>query len=315
MRMHERQLASPRFGEELRKLFPLIEPGLSDSACLDNMFELLVSSGRSMEHAMLMLLPQAWGEKYYMGRDVRGFFEYHSALMEPWDGPAAVVFSDGVNAGAVLDRNGLRPARYTLCEDGTFVLASEAGVLDIAAENVVKHGRLSPGEMIYLDMEHHRVVPDAEIKNRLARSKPYRRYVEENRLSVHGLFTEITASEPERNLEEMQRCFGYTREDLELIIAPMGETGKEPVGSMGNDAALAVLSKRPQSLFNYFKQLFAQVTNPPIDPIREELVMSLMTYIGNRGNILAETPEHARLIKLRRPVLTDEELSRLETWL
>ncbi|MCI5779888.1 MAG: glutamate synthase large subunit [Lentisphaeria bacterium] len=313
MRMHERQLASPRFGEELCKLFPLIEPGLSDSACLDNMFELLVASGRSMEHAMLMLLPQAWGEKYYMGRDVRGFFEYHSALMEPWDGPAAVVFSDGVNAGAVLDRNGLRPARYTLCEDGTFVLASEAGVLDIAAENVVKHGRLSPGEMIYLDMEHHRVVPDAEIKNRLARSKPYRRYVEENRLSVHGLFTEITASEPERNLEEMQKFFGYTREDLELIITPMGETGKEPVGSMGNDAALAVLSDRPQSLFNYFKQLFAQVTNPPIDPIREELVMSLMTYIGNRGNILAETPEHARLIKLRRPVLTDEELSRLAT--
>jgi len=314
MRARERLLKSPLFGDDLAKLLPLIEPGQSDSASLDNMFELLVAAGRAPEHAMLMLIPQAWGAKYYMGRDVRGFFEYHSALMEPWDGPAAIAFSDGVNAGAILDRNGLRPARYTKCKDGLFVLASETGVLDIPAEDVELKGRLRPGEIILLDMENHRIVPDSEVKNRLARSKPYRRWVEENRLSVHGLFTDITASRPDEDLSGKQRLFGYTREDLDVILKPMAAQGKEPVGSMGNDAALAVLSERPQLLFQYFKQLFAQVTNPPIDPIREELVMSLMTYIGNRGNILEETPEHARLIKLRRPVLTDDELRHLQNF-
>lgn len=313
LKIREGSLASPLWGDDIKKLLPLIGDGLSDSAALDNMFELLVASGRSLEHAMLMLLPQAWGNKYYMGRDVRGFFEYHSALMEPWDGPAAVTFTDGINAGAILDRNGLRPARFTLYKDGTFVLASEAGVLNIDARNVSQHGRLKPGEIIFLDLQKHRIVPDSEIKNRLARSKPYRRWVEENRISVHGLFSEMTPSEPGKDLEQKQKFFGYTREDLDIIIKTMAETGKEPVGSMGNDAALAVLSDKTQMLFNYFKQLFAQVTNPPIDPIREELVMSLMTYIGNKGNILAETPEHARLIKLPRPILTDDELSRLET--
>ena len=312
LKARERLMESPLFGDDLKKLLPLIDAGQSDSASLDNMFELLVAAGRPMEHAMLMLLPQAWGAKYYMGNDVRGFFEYHSALMEPWDGPAAVAFSDGVNAGAILDRNGLRPARFTLCRDGLFVLASETGVLDIPPAQIVSKGRLKPGEMIFLDLESHRILRDAELKNRIARSKPYRRWVEENRLSVHGLFTDITASEPESDLADRQRFFGYTREDLDLIIKPMSESGKEPIGSMGNDAALAVLSSKPQLLFQYFKQLFAQVTNPPIDPIREELVMSLMTYIGNKGNILAETPEHARLIKLRRPILTDDELRRLE---
>ncbi len=314
MRAREHLLKSELFGDDLAKLLPLIEPGQSDSASLDNMFELLVAAGRSPEHAMLMLIPQAWGAKYYMGRDVRGFFEYHSALMEPWDGPAAIAFSDGVNAGAILDRNGLRPARYTKCKDGLFVLASETGVLDIPAEDVELKGRLKPGEIILLDMENHRIVPDSEVKNRLARSKPYRRWVEENRLSVHGLFTDITASRPEEDLTAKQRFFGYTREDMDVILKPMAIQGKEPVGSMGNDAALAVLSERPQLLFQYFKQLFAQVTNPPIDPIREELVMSLMTYIGNKGNILEETPEHARLIKLRRPVLTDDELRHLQNF-
>ena len=307
----EKLLRSPLFGEDIAKLMPLIEPGQSDSASLDNMFELLVAAGRPLEHAMLMLMPQAWGQKYYMGNDVRAFFEYHSALMEPWDGPAAVAFSDGVNAGAALDRNGLRPARYTLCRDGLFVLASETGVLDIAPDQVAVKGRLKPGEILLLDLEHHRLVNDSEVKNRLARSKPYRRWVEENRLSVHGLFTEITASEPGSNLLYRQQFFGYSREDLEMILTPMAQQGREPTGSMGNDAALAVLSEKPQLLFGYFKQLFAQVTNPPIDPIREELVMSLMTYIGNQGNILGETPEHARLIKLRRPVLTDDEVRQL----
>ena len=284
----------------------------SDSASLDNVFELLVNSGRDLPHAMLMLMPQAWGAKYHMGHDVRGFFEYHSALMEPWDGPAAVAFTDGVTAGAALDRNGLRPARWTLAKDGLFVLASETGVLDIAPERVARHGRLRPGSMVYLDLPNHRLMEDAEIKNLYARRRPYRRWVKENRIDIHGLFSEIVPSAATQDLAENLRRFGVTDEELNLVIRPMAETGAEPVGSMGNDAALACLSEKRRSLFDFFHQLFAQVTNPPVDPIREELVMSLMTYIGNRGDILAETPEHARLIKLKRPVLTDGELERIK---
>ena len=311
LKAREKDLASPLFGDDLKKVLPLIRDGQSDSASLDNMFELLVAAGRDPAHAMLMLMPQAWGAKYYMGHDVRGFYEYHSALMEPWDGPAAVAFTDGLTAGAALDRNGLRPARWTLTKDNLFVLASETGVLDIAPESVVRHGRVKPGAMIYLDLPNHRLLEDAEIKTRYARRKPYRRWVEENRITIQGLFTEIVPSKVSGDLAARQRLFGYTDEDLELILGPMARDGKEPVGSMGNDAALACRSHERRSLFDFFHQLFAQVTNPPIDPIREELVMSLMTYIGNRGNILDETPEHARLIKLRRPVLTDDELARL----
>ena len=286
----------------------------SDSASLDNIFELLVNSGRDLPHTMLMLVPQAWGAKYHMGHDVRGFFEYHSALMEPWDGPAAVAFTDGITAGAALDRNGLRPARWTLTKNGLFVLASEAGVLDIPPEDVARHGRLKPGSMIYLDLPSHRLLEDAEIKNFYARRKPYRRWVKENRIDIHGLFSEIVPSaiQDGENLQREEARFGWTQEDIELIIRPMAETGQEPVGSMGNDAALPSLSQKRRSLFDFFHQLFAQVTNPPIDPIREELVMSLMTFIGNKGDILSETPEHARLIKLKRPVLTDDELERLK---
>jgi len=290
----------------------------SDSASLDNIFELLVASGRDLPHAMLMLMPQAWGAKYHMGHDVRGFFEYHSALMEPWDGPAAVAFTDGVTAGAALDRNGLRPARWTLTKDGLFVLASETGVLDIPPENVARRGRLKPGSMVYLDIPNHRLLEDAEIKNFYARRRPYRRWVKENRIDIHGLFSEIVPSavlegeDGKAALLREEKRFGWSQEDVDLVIRPMAETGQEPVGSMGNDAALPGLSRRRRSLFDFFHQLFAQVTNPPIDPIREELVMSLMTYIGNKGDILTETPEHARLIKLKRPVLTDDELERLK---
>lgn len=307
----EPSLASPMFGDELKKLLPLVKLGQSDSASLDNMFELLVAAGRDAPHAMLMLMPQAWGAKYHMGHDVRGFCEYHSALMEPWDGPAAVAFTDGINVGAALDRNGLRPARWTLTNDGLFVLASETGVLDIPSADVARHGRLKPGSMLWLDLEHNRLLEDAEVKTFYARRRPYRRWVEQNRIAIQGLFTEIVPSDVPGNLVREQATFGYSLEDLNLILKPMAETGHEPVGAMGNDAALAALSKRPRLLFDFFKQLFAQVTNPPIDPIREELVMSLMTYIGNVGNILDETPEHARLIKLRRPVLTEDELKRL----
>ena len=311
LRSREASLTSELLGDDLKDILPLIQESQSDSACLDNMFELLCASGRSLCHTMLMLMPQAWGKKYHLGRDVRGFFEYHSALLEPWDGPAAVAFSDGINAGAMLDRNGLRPARYKLTRENKFVLASETGVLDIPSEHVVRSGRLKPGEIIYCDMKNHRLLLDAEIKNFIARRQPYRRWVEENKISVHGLFASVIPSEADFNLIAEERRFGYSREDIEMILKPMGATGHEPIGSMGNDAALAVLSKKPQVLFNYFKQLFAQVTNPPIDSIREELVMSLTTYIGNNGNILTESPLHARLIKLPRPVLTDDELARL----
>ena len=309
--VREPHLSSALLGDDLQKLLPLIPPGQSDSACLDNMVELLAAAGRDLRHAMLMLMPQAWGVNYHLGPDVRGFFEYHSALMEPWDGPTAVVFSDGVNAGAMLDRNGLRPARYTLTTDDIFILASETGVADIPAEKVARKGRLRPGEMIYCDLVNHRLVSDAETKNEMARRMPYRRWVEQNKISVRSLFDSVSASAEMPDLAVHQRQFGFTQEDVELILRPMMMKGAEPLGSMGNDAPLAVLSGKAPLLFNYFKQLFAQVTNPPIDPIREELVMSLTTYIGNHPNILEETPEHARLIKMARPVITDEELNRL----
>ena len=312
LKAREPHLKSDVIGDDLKKLLPLIPAGQSDSACLDNMFELLVAAGRSLPHAMMMLMPQAWGAKHYLGRDVRGFFEYESMLMEPWDGPAAVAFSDGVNAGAILDRNGLRPARYTLCKDGLFVMASETGVLDLRDDEIEEKGRLKPGEIIYLDLENRRILRNAEMKAQVARSKPYRRWVAENKMSVRGLFSEISPSDVPDDLLARQKRFGYSAEDLAVVLKPMAEKGAEPIGSMGNDAALAVLSDKPQPLFGYFKQLFAQVTNPPIDPIREELVMSLTTYIGNHGNILEETPEQARLIKIPRPIVTEEEIRRFE---
>ena len=246
-----------------------------------------------------------------MTKDICGFFDYHSALEEPWDGPAAVTFTDGIGAGAMLDRNGLRPARYSLTKDGLFVLASETGVLDLKPEDIVRRGRLKPGEILWCDLQAHRLVLDAELKNTIARQAPYRRWAQENKIPVAGLFDSIAAARVTDTLKEKQRLFGWTQEDIELLVRPMVETGKEPVGSMGNDAALAVLSPRPQLLFNYFKQRFAQVTNPPIDPIREQLVMSLTTYIGNQGNILSEEDHRASIIRLARPILTGGDLARL----
>ena len=253
--VREPHLSSTLLGDDLQKLLPLIPPGQSDSACLDNMVELLAAAGRDLRHVMLMLMPQAWGVNYHLGPDVRGFFEYHSAMMEPWDGPTAVVFSDGINAGAMLDRNGLRPARYTLTTDDIFILASETGVADIPAEKVARKGRLRPGEMIYCDLVNHRLVSDAETKNEMARRMPYRRWVEKNKISVRSLFDSISASAEMPDLVGRQRQFGFTQEDVELIIRPMMLKGAEPLGSMGNDAPLAVLSGKAPLLFNYFKQL------------------------------------------------------------
>ncbi|MBQ6472561.1 MAG: glutamate synthase large subunit [Victivallales bacterium] len=310
-RTREAFLRSGLFGDDLRKLLPLIDECQSDSACLDNMAELLCQAGRSLPHVMMMLIPQAWGENYHLTKDIRGFFDYHSTLVEPWDGPAAVTFTDGCGCGAMLDRNGLRPARYSLTRDGKFILASETGVLDLSPAEVVRRGRLKPGEILWCDLKAHRLVLDTELKNTIARQMPYRRWSGENKIPVAGMFDTIAAAKVTDGLRERQWLFGWTQEDVELLLRPMVETGHEPVGSMGNDAALAVLSPRPQLLFNYFKQRFAQVTNPPIDPIREELVMSLTTYIGNCGNILSEEEHRASVIRLARPVLTGEDLMRL----
>lgn len=313
MSAREQALASPLFGDDIRRILPVIRPGQSDSASLDNALELLAAGGRSLPHAMMMLIPQAWGKKYFMGEDVRGFFDYHSGIMEPWDGPAAVCFTDGEGAGAMVDRNGLRPMRYELSRSGLLVLASEAGVVDTDPADVVERGCLRPGQMLWINFAAGRVSYDAEIKTLIARRRPYRRWCQENRIHIRGFFDSITAPEVDAGtLLARQTLFGYTKDEIDAFLDPMAATGQDPLASMGNDAALAVLSERPQLLFNYFKQLFAQVTNPPIDPIREELVMSLTTYIGNPPNILEESPRMARIIRLERPVLTSGDLDRLK---
>ncbi len=314
MKARQDNLESPLFGEDIKKLLPIIEEGVSDSACLDNVLELLSRGGRSLSHSMMMLIPQAWGAKYPIGPDLRGFFEYHAGLMEPWDGPAAVAFTDGRKVGALLDRNGLRPGRYTVTKDGFVVFASETGVLDIAPSDVETKGALRPGQMFLADLEDGRMVYDTQLKMYLARRRPYRRWVNENKISIHGLYGAVSAVKPSQDsLSQQHKLFGYTREDMNRILNPMAVDGKEPVGSMGADQPPAVLSEKPQLLYWYFKQLFAQVTNPAIDPIREELVMSLMTFIGISDNILTEVPSHARLLKLNHPVLSNEDLERVKT--
>ena len=312
MAARERRLKSELFGKDIEKLAPILEEFASDSANLDNALELLALGGRDIHHALLMLMPQAWGQKYPMGPDMRGFFEYHAGIMEPWDGPAAVAFTDGRLVGASLDRNGLRPVRYTVTKDGFMVLASEAGVLDIPAAQVAEKGSLRPGTMLMADLATGRLMKDAEIKMHLARRKPYRRWVEENHIEIHGFFGAVNASEDLPGpLVPKHRLFGYTREDIRVILDGMAVKGYEPVGSMGSDQPLAVLSEKPQLLYWYFKQLFAQITNPAIDPIREELVMSLMTFLGHSPDILNETPAHARLVKLQHPILSNADLARI----
>lgn len=314
MNAREKNIASPLFGENIKKLTPILEKNSSDSGNLDNVLELLTLGGREVGHSMMMLMPQAWGKKHAMGPDVRGFFEFHAGIMEPWDGPAAVAFTDGEWVGATLDRNGLRPARYTITKNGFMVFASEAGVLDIPAEEVSEKGSLRPGQMLLVNLKTGRFYKDHEVKTRFARKEPYRRWVKENHIDIHGFFNAVgEVAVDEETLLKRQKLFGYTREDLEIILNAMASNGVEPIGSMGSDQPLAVLSEKPQLLYWYFKQLFAQVTNPPIDPIREELVMSLMTYLGIHDNFLAEEPAQARLVKFRYPVLSNEDLGRLRT--
>ncbi|MFA4906458.1 MAG: glutamate synthase central domain-containing protein, partial [Candidatus Margulisiibacteriota bacterium] len=289
----------------------VIRIGGSDSACLDNIFELLVLSGRSLPHAMMMLIPGAWEQNKSMKKEVRDFYKYHACFMEPWDGPAAIAFTDGKHVGAVLDRNGLRPARYIITKSGTVVMASEVGVLDIDPSEIEVSGRLEPGKMFYIDTETARVVEDEEIKEEIYSRRFYGQWLKENLVDLDDLHRVSTGEEDELDINIALKAFGYTREDLKMIIRPMAEKGKEPVGSMGNDTPHAVLSSRPQLLYNYFRQLFAQVTNPAIDPIREELVMSLESYVGPQQDILKETPEHCRKLLVKEPILTNEELERI----
>ncbi len=312
MAARERNLESDLFGPDIKKILPVLEDGASDSANLDNALELIYNGGRSIDHAMAMLIPQAWGDKYPIGPDLRGFFEYHAGIMEPWDGPAAVVYTDGRRVGALLDRNGLRPARYVVTRSGFMVFASEAGVIDLPPEEIKEKGALRPGEMLLVDLDKKRLLKNTEIKMRLARRRPYRRWTQENQITIHGFFNAMAPLKVnEEALFESQKLFGYTREDLNLLLKPMAVDSAEPVGSMGADQPLAVLSEKPQLLFWYFKQHFAQVTNPAIDPYREELVMSLMTFIGCADNLLTESPRHAHLVKLSHPILSNEDLTRL----
>ena len=312
MRGREAILRSDAFGADIDKIKPVIVEGGSDSAMLDNALELLMLGGRSLPHAAMMMVPEAWGAKFVLAEDRRAFYEYHAAIMEPWDGPAALVFTDGRIIGATLDRNGLRPARYTITRDGLVVVASETGVLDIPGADILERGRLQPGKMLLVDLQQHRVIPDTEIKSTLSRQRPYRRWLGENRVDLRGLLmpSHIPAESPDV-LRWKQHAFGYTEEELRMVIAPMAARGQEAVGSMGNDAALAVLAERPQLLFSYFKQHFAQVTNPPIDPLREELVMSLMSFVGRQRSLLEESPEHCRQLKLHHPILTPQDMLRL----
>jgi glutamate synthase (NADPH) large chain len=312
--MHARQsiLESPLFGDDLKKLFPIVSPGGSDSANFDNAVELLFQAGRSLPHVMAMLIPEAWAGNPHMKNGKRAFYEYHASLMEPWDGPAAIAFTDGRVIGATLDRNGLRPGRYVVTNDDLVVMASEAGVLEIEPSRVKSKGRLQPGKMFLVDTVEGRIVADKEIKQKLSSRQPYGQWLKEKQITMDKL------PEPSRvqgghreTILGRQRAFGYTDEDLRMILEPMAEKGEEPVGSMGTDTPLACLSDRPQAFFSYFKQLFAQVTNPPIDPIREEMVMSLISYIGTERNILEETPENCHTLKLPHPILTNRVLEKL----
>ncbi|HEX7019737.1 MAG TPA: glutamate synthase large subunit [Gemmatimonadaceae bacterium] len=310
MRVREPLMRST-LSDDLPELFPVIAEGQSDSASLDNALELLVAAGRPLTHAMMMLIPEAWEGDPAMDAERRAFYDYHASLMEPWDGPAAIVFTDGRQIGATLDRNGLRPARYIVTDDDLVILASEAGAVDVPVENIRAKGRLQPGRMLLVNTTQGRVLDDEEIKSEVVTLRPYRRWVDQQRAAITPAAREASHRD-DAELAQLQRAFGYTREELSMILTPMAAAGEEPVGSMGNDTPLAVLSDRPRLLFSYFRQQFAQVTNPAIDPIRERLVMSLSVRLGPVSNLLEEAPEHAHHLRLERPVITDEQLAAIE---
>ena len=308
MEARESVLSSPALGD-IREIRPIVQPGMSDSASLDNVLEFLIMSGLSLPHAMAMLVPESFNEKNPISEDLKAFYEYHSILMEPWDGPAALLFSDGRYAGGMLDRNGLRPARYLITQGGMMVVASEVGVMDFEPGDIKEKGRLQPGKILLIDTEKGEIYYDGELKKQLAEAKPYRTWLAGNRIELDELKSGRKVSHSVENYDSMLRIFGYSKEDVERLIVPMCTTGAEPINSMGNDTPLAVLSDKPQLLYNYFRQQFAQVTNPPIDPIREELVMSLTEYIGAVGmNILTPSENHCKMVRLNHPILNNAQL-------
>lgn len=316
LKSSEHGFTSPFFTkEEMEMLLPIVTGGQSDSACLDNMIELLTMTGRSLPHVMMMLIPEAWDGNDQMDPVKKAFYEYHASLMEPWDGPASISFTDGKIIGATLDRNGLRPSRYCITNDDRVIMGSESGVLPIDPATVIKKGRLHPGKMFVVDMEQGRIISDDELKQTICSQKPYGDWLNQNKIRLEELpeprvaFTHLS----DESIHKYQKAFGYTTEDIETIIRPMAIEGKEPIGSMGTDTPLAVLSDQPQHLSSYFKQLFAQVTNPPIDPIREKMVMSLAAFAGNNGNLLEEDPMHCHTVALKQPILTSTELEKIRS--
>src|SRR5437773_391120 len=311
MRAREAPCRSDVLGDDLAKVLPVTREGLSDSATFDNVLEFLVMNGRSLPHAILMMIPEPWQHHESMSPERRAFYDYHSSLMEPWDGPASIAFTDGTVIGAVLDRNGLRPSRYYVTKDDLVVMASEVGVLDIPPEKVLVKERLHPGKIFLVDTAQGRIIDDDEIKAQLAAEHPYGDWLRQNQVRLEDVAAAPVTESDHATVLTRQMAFGYTHEDLRLLLAPMAKNGEEPIGSMGTDTALAVLSDRPRPLYDYFKQLFAQVTNPPLDQIREELVTAMESTIGPEGNLLEPTPAACRQLKLRTPILGNAELARI----
>ena len=312
MHAREQQFNSPLYGDDIHKLAPICDPLASDTASFDNALELLVMTGRELAHSMLMMIPEAWDQHETMSQEKKDFYEYHSCMMEPWDGPAMMLATDGKDVCAVLDRNGLRPFRYTVTHDDKLIMASETGVLELPPESIREKGRLQPGRMYLVSFDEGRIIGDEELKHTLSNRQPYGQWLKENKVALEDL--PETAPLPPAggaNLRQQQRAFGYTIEELRMLTTPMAAAGYEAIGSMGNDASLAVLSDQNRSLFDYFKQLFAQVSNPPLDAIREELVTSLEAFVGSEQNLFEETPQHCRQLRLKSPLLTDEELARI----
>ncbi|UZO79472.1 glutamate synthase large subunit [Aquimarina sp. ERC-38] len=315
MRSREELLKSDWFGIEIKEILPVVLPGKSDSASMDMVVELLLMTGRSLPEVMMMMVPEAWEKNPDMSEAKKAFYEFNSCMMEPWDGPASIPFTDGTFIGAVLDRNGLRPSRYTVTKDGYVVMSSETGVVDIAPENVDFHGRLEPGRMFLVNMEEGRIVNDAEIKEEIASKHPYRKWLDNNLVHLRNIpYNDCPLFLGEESIEKRKEVFGYTQEDIDIIVVPMGQQGKEPIGSMGSDTPIAVLSERPQLIYNYFKQLFAQVTNPPLDGIREELITDISLTLGSDQNIFDINQKHCQKLKIQNPVISKEDLDKIKTF-
>src|SRR5687767_5364381 len=314
MRAREGVMKSPVLGDDLKKLYPISFEGQSDTAIFDNALELLVMAGYPLAHAAMMMIPEAWEQHELMDPRRRAFYEYHAAMLEPWDGPAAMVFTDGKQIGATLDRNGLRPARYLVTDDDIVVMASESGVLPIPENQIVKKWRLQPGKMFLIDLEQGRIVDDEELKNQFASAKPYRQWIESVRIKLEDIPVDAEELQFAESLLDRQQAFGYTQEDIKFLMSPMAQAGEEGVGSMGNDSPLAVLSDKNKPLYNYFKQLFAQVTNPPIDPIREAIVMSLVSFIGPKPDLLDINAVNPPMrLEVSQPILDFADMDRLRS--